>query len=69
MVKAIRVKCTICNKFLPDAPEAEKFKPFCSPRCATIDLGRWLGEEYRMASEEEAEEALISPENDESHCH
>jgi endogenous inhibitor of DNA gyrase (YacG/DUF329 family) len=20
--------------------------PFCSPRCKTIDLGRWLGETY-----------------------
>jgi endogenous inhibitor of DNA gyrase (YacG/DUF329 family) len=23
--------------------------PFCSPRCRLIDLGRWLGEDYRMA--------------------
>lgn len=22
--------------------------PFCSPRCKLIDLGRWLGEEYRI---------------------
>ena len=22
--------------------------PFCSRRCKTIDLGRWLGEEYRL---------------------
>jgi endogenous inhibitor of DNA gyrase (YacG/DUF329 family) len=25
--------------------------PFCSPRCRLIDLGRWLGEEYRIAAE------------------
>jgi endogenous inhibitor of DNA gyrase (YacG/DUF329 family) len=24
--------------------------PFCSPRCKTIDLGRWLGESYRIAT-------------------
>jgi endogenous inhibitor of DNA gyrase (YacG/DUF329 family) len=24
--------------------------PFCSPRCRMIDLGRWLGEDYRVAS-------------------
>lgn len=22
--------------------------PFCSERCRTIDLGRWLGESYQM---------------------
>jgi endogenous inhibitor of DNA gyrase (YacG/DUF329 family) len=25
--------------------------PFCSPRCQTIDLGRWLGERYRIVPE------------------
>ncbi len=24
------------------------FRPFCSRRCADIDLGRWFGEEYRI---------------------
>lgn len=23
--------------------------PFCSARCKTIDLGRWLGEDYRIS--------------------
>jgi endogenous inhibitor of DNA gyrase (YacG/DUF329 family) len=26
--------------------------PFCSDRCKTIDLGRWLGETYRLPAEE-----------------
>jgi hypothetical protein len=26
--------------------------PFCSRRCRTIDLGRWLGEEYRLPAED-----------------
>jgi hypothetical protein len=26
--------------------------PFCSARCQTIDLGRWLGETYRIPAEE-----------------
>jgi hypothetical protein len=31
--------------------------PFCSERCRTIDLGRWLGETYRLnARPEEADE-------------
>ena len=29
--------CPICNK-----PQSEKYRPFCSSRCADIDLGRWL---------------------------
>jgi endogenous inhibitor of DNA gyrase (YacG/DUF329 family) len=30
--------------------------PFCSPRCRLIDLGRWLGESYRIPSEADGEE-------------
>lgn len=33
--------CPICRK-----PSAEKFRPFCSARCADVDLGRWLTEGY-----------------------
>jgi uncharacterized protein len=25
--------------------------PFCSERCRLIDLGKWLGEEYRVPAE------------------
>jgi endogenous inhibitor of DNA gyrase (YacG/DUF329 family) len=27
--------------------------PFCSARCKLIDLGRWLGEEYRLPDADE----------------
>ena len=33
--------CPICRQ-----PVAERFRPFCSRRCADIDLGRWLGGTY-----------------------
>jgi hypothetical protein len=33
--------CAICGK-----PALEKYKPFCSARCADIDLGRWLKGSY-----------------------
>jgi endogenous inhibitor of DNA gyrase (YacG/DUF329 family) len=29
--------------------------PFCSARCKTIDLGRWLKESYRFPAEGEAD--------------
>jgi endogenous inhibitor of DNA gyrase (YacG/DUF329 family) len=33
--------CPICRK-----PAAGATAPFCSSRCADIDLGRWLSEQY-----------------------
>jgi len=44
MGQAFIKKCSVCKT--RDA--VEKFKPFCSARCADIDLGGWLGEKYRM---------------------
>ncbi|MFO1156858.1 MAG: DNA gyrase inhibitor YacG [Rhodospirillales bacterium] len=42
--------CPICGK-----PAAARFRPFCSQRCADIDLGRWLGEVYRIPAEDDEE--------------
>ncbi len=39
--------CPICGK-----PAKTETRPFCSKRCADIDLGRWLGEEYRVPAVE-----------------
>jgi uncharacterized protein len=45
--------CPVCGK-----PIEPRYKPFCSQRCAQIDLGRWFGEVYRVpAGEPEADEA------------
>lgn len=44
-------RCPICQK-----PSEEKFRPFCSKRCAQVDLGKWLSEGYRVASDETDEE-------------
>jgi hypothetical protein len=32
-----------------DPARPSKLFPFCSERCHLVDLGRWLGEEYRLA--------------------
>lgn len=40
-------KCPICGK----STEVQ-YKPFCSKRCADIDLGKWLGESYAIPVEE-----------------
>ena len=42
--------CPICQK--PVGPRAGNPSfPFCSPRCRAVDLGKWLGEEYRVPDE------------------
>ncbi|MFO7563098.1 MAG: DNA gyrase inhibitor YacG [Enhygromyxa sp.] len=32
-----------------ELPVDSPHRPFCSPRCKLIDLGRWLDEEYRIS--------------------
>jgi uncharacterized protein len=44
-------RCPICGK--PSAPA--RF-PFCSPRCANIDLGRWLNGSYAVPTDEPADD-------------
>ncbi len=50
-VTRFRVKgrrCPICKQ-----AAVTEHRPFCSKRCAQIDLGRWLGEVYRAPAEED----------------
>lgn len=37
-------KCAVCEK----KPVDPKFKPFCSKRCADVDLSRWLKGSYAI---------------------
>lgn len=41
------LSCPICKKPVGSRAENPSF-PFCSPRCRSVDLGKWLGEEYRV---------------------
>lgn len=45
--------CPICGK-----PSQTAFHPFCSPRCADVDLNRWLSNSYVIpgGDNEDAEE-------------
>lgn len=40
------MQCPVCNK--PFKPADSTAMPFCSERCRTIDLGRWLDESYSL---------------------
>ena len=46
--------CPICKK-----PTQPRYRPFCSRRCADVDLGRWLNGTYAVAADapEEVDEA------------
>jgi len=44
-------KCPICGR-----PTEAAFRPFCSKRCADIDLSRWLSGAYAIPSEADSEE-------------
>lgn len=39
--------CPICRK-----PSSTRYRPFCSARCADIDLGRWFNGAYRVPTDE-----------------
>ncbi|WP_299850393.1 DNA gyrase inhibitor YacG [uncultured Roseovarius sp.] len=49
------MSCPICEK----APDPI-YRPFCSKRCADLDLGKWLKGDYAVPSEEpeDVEEAF-----------
>jgi endogenous inhibitor of DNA gyrase (YacG/DUF329 family) len=44
--------CPICSKSVTDA-----YRPFCSKRCADIDLSRWLKGIYVIPGKSEDDEA------------
>jgi len=48
--------CPICR-----APSTERYRPFCSRRCADIDLARWLGGRYAIPTDEPADDAPPPP--------
>jgi endogenous inhibitor of DNA gyrase (YacG/DUF329 family) len=45
-----RGQCPICGK-----PPATEFRPFCSARCADVDLNRWLTGGYSIPDDAEDE--------------
>ncbi len=50
----MQITCRICKK--KTTWEENPYRPFCSDRCKTIDLGAWAAEEYRVEGKAEEEE-------------
>lgn len=53
--------CPICGK-----PVVMRYRPFCSQRCAMVDLGRWFGGGYRVPTDEKPEDAAPDARSDDA---
>ena len=45
---SVAKKCPICGK-----PSVEAHRPFCSKRCADVDLNRWLSGSYVIPAKDD----------------
>ncbi len=52
--------CPICEK-----KSDPRYRPFCSRRCADVDLGKWLTGSYALPShsDDEADDDVKEPPN------
>jgi endogenous inhibitor of DNA gyrase (YacG/DUF329 family) len=59
--KSAKPGCAICGR-----PRVEKYDPFCSRRCADVDLYRWLNGNYAIPASDEpdAERRDVPTEDD-----
>jgi endogenous inhibitor of DNA gyrase (YacG/DUF329 family) len=55
------MRCPTCQREFD--PASSPALPFCSDRCRTIDLGRWLGEAYSLPATPQPDE--VEPHTDE----
>lgn len=51
--------CPICQK-----TSAPSYRPFCSRRCADVDLGRWLSGSYAIPTDESDDDDAEPPRPD-----
>ena len=54
-----KAPCPICRK-----AAAVAFRPFCSKRCADLDLNRWLSEGYRVETPEAPDSSDANPDKE-----
>lgn len=51
--------CPVCGK-----PGVDVYRPFCSGRCADLDLGKWFKGDYRIATDERPSEGDFEDDDD-----
>jgi len=49
--------CAICRR----RPVEAEYRPFCSRRCADVDLSRWLSNRYAVAAVEDEDARESAP--------
>lgn len=54
-----KIKCPQCGRWTLYSSE-NPFRPFCSERCRTLDLGAWADESYRIPDKNSSSDALSS---------
>jgi uncharacterized protein len=59
--RTLKLRCPICKKRVK-SKDAEF--PFCSPRCRTIDLGKWASGAYVVSSPTGDDEETLADRGD-----
>ncbi|MDB3891680.1 DNA gyrase inhibitor YacG [Alphaproteobacteria bacterium] len=54
-------KCPTCGAPAADQapPGGRSPRPFCSSRCADVDLGRWFGGQYAIPAVDAADDTIV----------
>ncbi|MBK7062815.1 MAG: DNA gyrase inhibitor YacG [Rubrivivax sp.] len=62
MVKqpVLEVPCPSCRRPSPFSA-ANRWRPFCSERCRSADLGAWASEAYRVPAETAPDSPVATP--------
>jgi len=58
----ISLRCPICDRDTSGNAADAPHRPFCSDRCRLIDLGRWLGQGYRIPADDDGLAFELDPE-------
>ncbi len=58
--QAAAKRCPICGK-----PAQHEYRPFCSKRCADVDLNRWFSGTYAVPAEDEKKDDAAPGQDDE----
>ncbi|MFN7904964.1 MAG: DNA gyrase inhibitor YacG [Pseudobdellovibrionaceae bacterium] len=64
--KNFQVPCPKCKTLCTFDKQKNPYRPFCSERCQTNDLGTWADEGYRIAAENTDLSQNLDEESDES---
>ena len=57
-------KCPTCGRVLSAEALTASYRPFCSDRCRTADLGGWLDGAYRIGAPLSEEDLDQSPDTE-----